>query len=474
MKIEAVMIVKNEEKCLGRCLESLAGIDKITILDTGSTDKTGEIARKCGANFIENVYEWEDHFANARNSAMEFATGDWILIIDADETLVPGSLDAIREAITAHPDAMVFKFRCISASGGNEHIVVRCHRRHPDIYWKGAAHNYLTIQEGPLIDAKIIYGHSPAHDLDPDRTLRILSAEVAKFPDKPRETFYLAREYYQRRKWDDAIKWYSRYIEISNWAPEKADAHMMLARCYIAVNKFDPAWFETFSALRINADLREGLQMLAALSGPLNRKKWLEYSALANNSLALFIRNDLDLEEVIERDADYYREVFSSSTDMSRYEDVYRYAGSLCRGKVLDMGCGLGEMLKHMPAGAVYKGFDFAGVAEGGCFEVGDIYEYPLDGYDTYLILEVLEHVDDIGVLSRIPAGGRVVFSVPSFPDPAHLRTYTVDIATERFSPLIEITGGKRFDMQDGKWIAADPAKAPDHNYIMLFEGVKK
>jgi glycosyltransferase involved in cell wall biosynthesis len=471
--LEAVMIVKNEEACLGRALESICGIDRITILDTGSTDRTGEIARAHGANFIEGAYVWEDHFANARNKALEYAVSDWILIIDADEVLEAGSLERIRAAIEEVDDSILaLKFIVVSAGGGNEHIVVRCHRRHPDVFWKGAAHNYLTAQDGPLINAKIIYGHSPAHDLDPDRTLRILEREVAARPEKPREVYYLAREYYTRQKWDDAISTYLKYVEISNWAPEKADAFLMLARCRIAVGDFEQAWFDVCQSLRVNADLREGLLMLAALSGPVNRAKWTEYSALATNSLALFVRNDLALEEVIEKGPEYYQEAFAQFPDMSRYEELNIAAAKLCgSGKVLDMGCGLGQMRQYVRDPDLYHGFDFAGVAEGDCFEVGDIYEYPLEGYDVYLLLEVLEHVDDIEVLSRIPCGSRVVFSVPSFPDPAHIRTYTDESMRSRLGELVEIKTVIRFNWSGGKWREGGE-KTDQH--ILLAEGRKK
>lgn len=86
MKISVCMIVKNEEKCLDRCLKSLQGIaDEFVIVDTGSSDNTKNIARK----YTENVYDfvWTGSFSDARNYSFSLATGDYIYCADADEEL---------------------------------------------------------------------------------------------------------------------------------------------------------------------------------------------------------------------------------------------------------------------------------------------------------------------------------------------------------------------------------------------------
>jgi len=90
------MIVKNEEKFLGKCLESVKGLaDEIIVVDTGSTDRTIEIAKKAGAKVIS--YEWNDDTAAARNAGLKEAKGDWILILDADEIIGKESFEPIRK-----------------------------------------------------------------------------------------------------------------------------------------------------------------------------------------------------------------------------------------------------------------------------------------------------------------------------------------------------------------------------------------
>ncbi len=92
------MIVKNEANCLPRCLESAANhVDEIVVVDTGSEDDTVAIAER----FTERVlhYTWHDHFADARNEALRHATGDWLVVLDADEVIEPAGWETIRAAI---------------------------------------------------------------------------------------------------------------------------------------------------------------------------------------------------------------------------------------------------------------------------------------------------------------------------------------------------------------------------------------
>jgi tetratricopeptide (TPR) repeat protein len=94
--ISLCMIVRDEEAVLGRCLASVAGaVDEIVVVDTGSTDRTAEIAREHGAKVLEHA--WTDHFAEARNVGLEAATGDWILHLDADEAVAAGEAGRLKE-----------------------------------------------------------------------------------------------------------------------------------------------------------------------------------------------------------------------------------------------------------------------------------------------------------------------------------------------------------------------------------------
>ena len=96
--ISLCMITKNEDLFLEQCLNSVKNlVDEIIIVDTGSTDRTKEISRK----FTDNVFdfEWCDDFSAARNESLKHATGDWILVLDADETISEKDHHTIKEFI---------------------------------------------------------------------------------------------------------------------------------------------------------------------------------------------------------------------------------------------------------------------------------------------------------------------------------------------------------------------------------------
>ena len=102
------MIVKNEESNVRRALESVKPlVDEMIVVDTGSTDRTRDIARELGAKVYDFV--WTDSFADARNFSLSKATGDWILILDADEVISPSDHEALKKLIGKGPRIQGFK-----------------------------------------------------------------------------------------------------------------------------------------------------------------------------------------------------------------------------------------------------------------------------------------------------------------------------------------------------------------------------
>ena len=129
-KVSLTMIVRNEEQNLPRCLESVQGLfDEIVVVDTGSTDRTKEIAAGFGARVVD--FAWIDDFAAARNVALDHATGDYALWLDADDVIEPPERDKLKALLgTLHPDKKeAYVLRCFSntADGGQN----RCGSRPP-------------------------------------------------------------------------------------------------------------------------------------------------------------------------------------------------------------------------------------------------------------------------------------------------------------------------------------------------------
>src|SRR4051794_13018003 len=98
--LSAALIVRDEEHYLDGCLASLRGlVDEIVVVDTGSIDRSREIAAAHGARLSSHV--WRNDFAAARNQALDLARGDWILYIDADERVRAYDRDALKAELAS-------------------------------------------------------------------------------------------------------------------------------------------------------------------------------------------------------------------------------------------------------------------------------------------------------------------------------------------------------------------------------------
>jgi tetratricopeptide (TPR) repeat protein len=139
--LTATLIVRDEERFLGGCLDSLAGrVDEIVVADTGSTDRTRDIARERGAALIE--HRWTDDFAAARNAALDAAHGDWILYIDADERLASWDRAALAPLL-ADPRAIACTVRFRPQAGFTRYREHRLFRRRPDLRFRGVIHESI-------------------------------------------------------------------------------------------------------------------------------------------------------------------------------------------------------------------------------------------------------------------------------------------------------------------------------------------
>jgi len=139
-------------------------------------------------------------------------------------------------------------------------------------------------------DIVIRYGYSDAHKLDPDRALRILKAEVEKDPSKTREKYYLAREYWYRKNYEQALFWYEDYLKTPTWIQERADAFLMAARCYFILQRGDKAREKCFEAIKLNPDFKEALLFMSELYHEPYKSKWKKIADNATNQDVLFIR----------------------------------------------------------------------------------------------------------------------------------------------------------------------------------------
>ncbi|WP_051015878.1 tetratricopeptide repeat-containing glycosyltransferase family 2 protein [Melioribacter roseus] len=159
------MIVKNEEKYLKDCLESVKNlVNEIVIVDTGSTDNTVSIAKEYNAKVYN--FEWINDFSAARNYALSKSTGDWILYLDADERLEPGSIHELKKILNTVTKAGYFcTVKSIDSENERDHSIryVRLFKNSPDIKFRGKVHEQITdslVENGYQIQhSKIVINH---------------------------------------------------------------------------------------------------------------------------------------------------------------------------------------------------------------------------------------------------------------------------------------------------------------------------
>ncbi|MCT0212180.1 glycosyltransferase [Synechococcus sp. CS-1324] len=145
------MIVRDEAERLGSCLASVAGfVDELVVVDTGSQDDSVEIARRHGATVHQIA--WPGDFAPARNLALESVSGDWVLVLDADEQLLPEARAPLR-ALMALPDVLLINLLRLErgAEQSPYSSVSRLFRRHPAIHWSRPYHAMVDDSVAALI-----------------------------------------------------------------------------------------------------------------------------------------------------------------------------------------------------------------------------------------------------------------------------------------------------------------------------------
>lgn len=148
MRLSLSMIVRDEERFLPGCLESVKGlVDEMVIVDTGSTDNTKDIARRYGAQIVD--FAWCDDFSAARNESLRHTAGDWVLYLDADERIDEAYHSDIRKLISSgKADAVLLnlKSKIGTKDGAQYHLVAypRLFRKLKGVRFTGQVHEQVT------------------------------------------------------------------------------------------------------------------------------------------------------------------------------------------------------------------------------------------------------------------------------------------------------------------------------------------
>ena len=241
------MIVKNEEEVLSRCLSCIKDIaDEIIIVDTGSSDRTKEIA----ALFTPYIYDfaWCDDFAKARNFSFSKASMEYVMWLDADDIFTEQNqklLLELKNSLSGEIDMVMMKYDVDFDKQGNpifSYYRERIFKRSMNYEWIGEIHEVIP-QTGKVIYKDISVYHKKLKANEPGRNLRIFERMLREGKTlDPRQQYYYARELFYNHRTEDAIIQFTDFLKSKRgWIENNISACKDLAMCYYSKNQPDNA-----------------------------------------------------------------------------------------------------------------------------------------------------------------------------------------------------------------------------------------
>lgn len=242
MTISLCLIVKNEQECLPRCLDAAAGLyDELVIVDTGSTDDTVAIADRYGARVLHYDWQYPGNKGAARMVGIDAATGDWIVVLDADEVLADPH--GLRHFLLQPPDEKItaanVRFVNYDPATGQPTLSwyqVRAfrrglyryiHREHELPHWCGDGEPHEVVLD-TVIEHRVPVGREPGK-MQP--MLDRLRLDVEEHPGDPGPLYFLHRQYLLDGQYDQAIEWGHRYLACEAMV-DPCECYGNLATCH--------------------------------------------------------------------------------------------------------------------------------------------------------------------------------------------------------------------------------------------------
>jgi len=353
-RISLCIIARNEAHFIGACLEAAKhAVDEIIVVDTGSTDNTAALAAAAGAKVVS--FAWEDNFAKARNACLPHATGDWVLLLDADEQLAPEAGAVLRKAVEVggFDCAMLPLYDSHTLDTTPEQLASdldlfkspvylhRLFRNDETLKWKNRIHESVTWLDDPTkvvirLDAPIVhYGNVPEirsrFDKD-ERNFRLIEKEWNEDPENLIMTAIYLSDRYRRAHSHEvkelASKTFMALVENFKKAkPIKHPRFLNVVSIYM--------WFQMRD--QQNREALETLKMANEWGISHPNLTWLGGICLEN--LAYKQRDLLERERLLKEGLD-------------RYQELPKQHGKVFTSEVTP---GLTSWLAHLSLGRVYQ-----------------------------------------------------------------------------------------------------------------------
>ncbi len=234
--LSVCMIVKNEEQSLAKCLKSVVSFaDEIVVVDTGSTDRTIQIARGNGAKVI--TADWRNDFSYSRNISISNASSSWVLWLDADDIVTEGAavaLNKMKREIEEPVAAFGIKVKNVQPGGlGEEFLQVRLFPNDRRLKFEKKVHEQIAPSLTRL-GYKILYltdieiHHTGYQDESIKRAKalrnrKILEEDMPNFPDDPNYLAAYGDTFAMNDEWEKAAEVYRSVMEIPNCRQKQSD-----------------------------------------------------------------------------------------------------------------------------------------------------------------------------------------------------------------------------------------------------------
>lgn len=228
--LSVCIIAKNEEKTISKAIKSVKDFaDEVILLDTGSTDKTIEIAQK------ENIkvfnYKWDNSFANARNEVLKYSNMDWVLMLDADEYINIEPRDSIKPLLENLNRNKVYQVKIVNFLDKNiisekmEHYVPRLIPNHKGIKYIRDIHEYPVYNNNSNVETDILHsfhinhsGYLKENVTEKDKIKRnrdILEKSIEENKESLIDYFYLSENYKEENNYKKVIELSKKVIKLS-------------------------------------------------------------------------------------------------------------------------------------------------------------------------------------------------------------------------------------------------------------------